>query len=190
MIPSEITVRETTPADLAAIVEVQKAAFGSDNEAGLTAKLLADPSAGPVVSLLALRGAEPVGHILFTRCRVENGGAEQPMLHILAPPAVVPACQKQGIGGRLIAEGLELLRRRGTRLVFVLGHKPITGATDSSREQRNWDFQHPIRLRRSSPTTGWCSPSRKRVSPHRKGGSGAPTRWTAPNTGGNKTYLR
>lgn len=123
MIPSEITVRETTPADLAAIVEVQKAAFGSDNEAGLTAKLLADPSAGPVVSLLALRGAEPVGHILFTRCRVENSGAEQPMLHILAPLAVVPACQKQGIGGRLIADGLELLRRRGTRLVYVLGHK-------------------------------------------------------------------
>lgn len=45
------------------------------------------------------------------------------MFYILAPLAVVPSCQKQGVGRLLIAEGLQLLRERGAKLVFVLGHK-------------------------------------------------------------------
>ena len=62
----EIVIRETVPADLAAIVEVHKKGFGYDKEAGLTAELLSDPTAEPAVSLLALRDGEAVGHILFT----------------------------------------------------------------------------------------------------------------------------
>lgn len=47
----EIVIRETVPADLAAIVEVHKKGFGYDKEAGLTAELLSDPTAEPAVSL-------------------------------------------------------------------------------------------------------------------------------------------
>ena len=74
MMSGEIVIRETVPADLAAIVEVHKKGFGYDKEAGLTAELLSDPTAEPAVSLLALRDGEAVGHILFTRCRI--AGAE------------------------------------------------------------------------------------------------------------------
>ena len=45
----EIVIRETVPADLAAIVEVHKKGFGYDKEAGLTAELLSDPTAEPAV---------------------------------------------------------------------------------------------------------------------------------------------
>ena len=100
-----------------------KKGFGYDKEAGLTAELLSDPTAGPAVSLLALRDGEAVGHILFTRCRIAGAEVQQPLFYILAPLAVVPSCQKQGVGGLLIAEGLRLLRERGAKLVFVLGHK-------------------------------------------------------------------
>ena len=119
----KIVIRETVPADLAAIVEVHKKGFGYDKEAGLTAELLSDPTAEPTVSLLALRDGEAVGHILFTRCRIAGAEVQQPLFYILAPLAVVPSCQKQGVGGLLIAEGLQLLRERGAKLVFVLGHK-------------------------------------------------------------------
>mgnify|MGYP001658778983 FL=1 len=119
----EIVIRETVPADLAAIVEVHKKGFGYDKEAGLTAELLSDPTAEPTVSLLALRDGEAVGHILFTRCRIVGAEVQRPLFYILAPLAVVPSCQKQGVGGLLIAEGLQLLRERGAKLVFVLGHK-------------------------------------------------------------------
>ena len=94
----EIVIRETVPADLAAIVEVHKKGFGYDKEAGLTAELLSDPTAEPAVSLLALRDGEAVGHILFTRCRIAGAEPDRPLFYILAPLAVVPSCQKQGVG--------------------------------------------------------------------------------------------
>ena len=102
----EIVIRETVPADLAAIVEVHKKGFGYDKEAGLTAELLSDPTAEPAVSLLALRDGEAVGHILFTRCRIAGAEPDRPLFYLLAPLAVVPSCQKQGVGRLLIAEGL------------------------------------------------------------------------------------
>jgi len=40
----------------------------------------------------------------------------------LAPLAVIPERQRQGIGGRLIREGLDWLRERDERIVLVLGH--------------------------------------------------------------------
>ena len=145
----EIVIRETVPADLAAIVEVHKKGFGYDKEAGLTAELLSDPTAEPTVSLLALRDGEAVGHILFTRCRIVGAEVQRPLFYILAPLAVVPSCQKQGVGGLLIAEGLQLLRERGAKLVFVLGHK------DSFPERKNWDFRPLIRFWKNMRTTGW-----------------------------------
>jgi putative acetyltransferase len=40
----------------------------------------------------------------------------------LAPVAVDPAHQRQGIGSRLIQRGLELLRNQGEKIVIVVGH--------------------------------------------------------------------
>ena len=116
----EIVIRETVPADLAAIVEVHKKGFGYDKEAGLTAELLSDPTAEPTVSLLALRDGEAVGHILFTRCRIAGAEVQQPLFYILAPLAVVPSCQKQGVGGLLIAAGAGRETRLRTRTQGVL----------------------------------------------------------------------
>ena len=132
-----------------------KKGFGYDKEAGLTAELLSDPTAGPAVSLLALRDGEAVGHILFTRCRIVGAEVQRPLFYILAPLAVVPSCQKQGVGGLLIAEGLQLLRERGAKLVFVLGTRSTTRATDSFPERKNWDFRPLIRFWKNMRTTGW-----------------------------------
>ena len=40
----------------------------------------------------------------------------------MAPISVLPEHQRQGIGGRLIRYGLDLLRNRGEHIVIVLGH--------------------------------------------------------------------
>ena len=52
-----------------------------------------------------------------------NEQQQQPMMHILAPLAVKPEYQRQGIGGMLIKAGIEKLQEKGSNLVFVLGHK-------------------------------------------------------------------
>lgn len=116
-----IRIRETIPDDFDTVMEIHEAAFGHDKEAKLTAALLTDKSAEPVVSLIAFDEETAVGHILFTRASFENGG--DPLMHILAPLAVVPSSQKKGVGGSLIQCGLQKLQDLGSELVFVLGHK-------------------------------------------------------------------
>ena len=117
----EIHVRETDDSDLNDILEVEKQAFGYDKEAELVRQLLNDETAAPVISLLALHENEAVGHILFTKATIE-GTAPTPLVYILAPLAVKPGFQKQGIGGVLIREGLRRLEEIDVEMVFVLGH--------------------------------------------------------------------
>lgn len=120
--PNNIQIRETNTNDFNNIMTVEKQAFSYDKEAKLVAELLADKSAEPMVSLLAFYKDEAIGHILFTRAYFDNQ-EEQPLMHILAPLAVKPEYQRQGIGGMLIQAGIEELQEKGSNLVFVLGHK-------------------------------------------------------------------
>jgi len=117
-----IQIRETNSSDFNDIMIVEERAFGYVKEAKLTADLLKDCTAKPIVSLLAFNGNEAIGHILFTRVYIDEMNIEQPLMHILAPLAVIPEYQKQGVGGLLIQEGLRRLTELGTQLVFVLGH--------------------------------------------------------------------
>lgn len=117
-----ITIRKTNIDDFDGIMQVVKLAFGYYKEAKLVAELLSDKTAEPMLSLLAFDNEKAVGHILFTRTYFENQ-QEQPIMHILAPLAVIPTYQRQGIGGMLINAGLEILKEMGSKLLFVLGHK-------------------------------------------------------------------
>ncbi len=113
-----IIIRETTAADSETIARIHRAAFGQPDEADLTLALLDDPTASPLLSLLAFDGNTAVGHVLFTRVRMTD---QDVLAHILAPLAVVPEHQRHGVGGQLIRAGLQILQQRGSALVFVLG---------------------------------------------------------------------
>ena len=117
-----IIIKETSNNDLITIFEVEKQAFGHDKEARLTEALLSDPTAKPVLSLLAFQNERAVGHILFTRVYINEMSDNQSLMHILAPLAVIPEYQKHGIGKMLIKEGIEKLKQSGSKMVFVLGH--------------------------------------------------------------------
>ena len=114
-------IRTATDADLNEVLSVERLAFGHATEAELVRVLLDDPSAKPFVSLLALTNDRAVGHILFTAARLTKTD-QTASITILAPLAIVPDAQKQGIGGMLIERGLQLLSKSGVDLVFVLGH--------------------------------------------------------------------
>ena len=114
-------ITEASISDLQSVLSIERAAFGQDDEAELVRALLEDPSAQPSLSLLAWVQGRPVGHILFTAARIGDGSAPV-RAAILAPLAVVPDAQRQGVGGRLIEEGVSVLRARGVGLVLVAGH--------------------------------------------------------------------
>lgn len=114
-------IREAKDTDVSEVLLVEKEAFGYDKEANLVKDLLSDPSAQPLYSILAFENNKAIGHILFTSACLE-GKQNGASLSLLAPLAVLPDYQKQGVGGKLIAHGLKLLTAAGIDLVFVLGH--------------------------------------------------------------------
>lgn len=121
MTTRNFTFHITDESDASDIREVETRAFGYSKEADLVAALLKDESARPTLSLLARHEGKAVGHILFTRAAFK-GEMESPLMHILAPLAVIPEYQGRGVGGLLIRTGLEHLRLMGCQRVFVLGH--------------------------------------------------------------------
>lgn len=114
-------IREAKDTDLRDVLLVEKEAFGYDKEANLVRDLLSDPSAHPLYSILAFENYKAIGHILFTSAYLE-GSQNGASISLLAPLAVLPDFQKQGVGGKLIAHGLKLLTNADIDLVFVLGH--------------------------------------------------------------------
>ena len=123
MTTESIQIRAARPDDLPAIHELLTAAFGADEAPRIIRMVdeaLADPSAQPLVSLLALDDDRVAGHVLFTHAEV--AGHEGVEASLLAPLAVHPDAQGKGIGGRLIASGFTALEAMDVALVFVLGH--------------------------------------------------------------------
>jgi putative acetyltransferase len=118
---NELLIREAMETDLNDVLQIERLAFGYEKEADLVRDLLHDPSAKPVLSLLAFQKDRAVGHILFTTAQL-SGSQYSVSIVILAPLAIVPDAQKQGIGGKLIKKGLALLSTSEVDLVFVLGH--------------------------------------------------------------------
>lgn len=112
----DVTVRLAEPADLAAIVALNDAAFGQRDESKIVQRLLKDGDS--VVSLVAEVESHIVGHIQFFRILVDG---EAPVIG-LGPMSVAPSVQKQGIGALLIKSGLDWLRAAGEKRCFVLGH--------------------------------------------------------------------
>ena len=106
--------------DLEDILHINRTAFGQEDEAELVRNLVTDPSAQPVLSLLARYKERAVGHILYTKAILSaHPGISS---YLLAPMSVLPEFQGKGIGGRLIQVGNQILERMGVQLVFVLGH--------------------------------------------------------------------
>lgn len=120
---TSITLRCEQPADCSAVFEVHRQAFRRDDEARLVDALRHNEAAFiPELSIVAVAEGRVVGHILFTRIRIEGPGGHFGESLALAPLAVLPAFQRQGIGGQLIREGLDAARRSGFGSVIVLGH--------------------------------------------------------------------
>jgi putative acetyltransferase len=114
-----VVIREELPADREAVRQVNRLAFAGDAEAQLVDRLR--EGGYTEVSLVAEVDGQIAGHILFSPLAIV--GAEHSVSALaLAPMAVLPEYQKQGIGSQLVRQGLDACRKRGHRSVIVLGH--------------------------------------------------------------------
>lgn len=114
-----IRIRPEQPDDYRAVHRVHAAAFPTEAEANLVDRLRQAGKA--IVSLVAEVDGSVVGHVLFSPVTIQGEAAVYTGLG-LAPVAVLPAHQNQGIGGQLITQGLAVCRQLGQPWVVLLGH--------------------------------------------------------------------
>lgn len=118
-----LIIRVERPEDVVGIHRVNELAFARPEEADVVDRLR--QASIPFLSLVAEDGGAIVGHVLFTPVIVDDGERHAGQ-HVagmgLAPLAVTPERQRQGIGTLLVQRGLELLRTDGCSFVIVLGH--------------------------------------------------------------------
>lgn len=115
-----IIIRPEKLEDYTVISEVNRLAFGRENEARLVKNIRQTANFNPKSSLVAIKNEKVVGHILFSPIIIKSPKGNIPAL-ALAPLAICPEFQNLGIGSQLVKQGLEECQRLG-HIVIVIGH--------------------------------------------------------------------
>ena len=116
-----IEIRKEQKSDYEEVYNLVKTAFekakeSDGNEQDLVVDLRNSDNFVPELSLVAKKDDKVVGYILFTKIQI--GKYEE---LALAPLAVLPEYQRQGIGSKLIKEGHKIAKEMGYHYVVVLG---------------------------------------------------------------------
>ncbi|GAL84666.1 N-acetyltransferase GCN5 [Sporocytophaga myxococcoides] len=117
------------------------AEFSNQKEHILVHKLRYTEAFVPQLSLIAESDNQIVGHILFTKVKIEGNITKESLA--LAPLSVLPKVQNHGIGSRLMKYGLEKAKELDFESVIVLGHPKYYkkfGFVDASR----WNIKCPF----------------------------------------------
>jgi putative acetyltransferase len=110
-------IRTEEPGDIEQVREVLRSAFRTEAESTLVDALRENGQA--VISLVAVRASEVLAHIFFSPVTTAPPGEAKGLG--LAPLAVRPTAQSQGIGSSLVREGLRLCEEKGYDFCVVLG---------------------------------------------------------------------
>ncbi len=121
---NKVLIRPETPADHRAvydlIVKVFHETYGTGQaEADVVKQLRELVDLGPIVSLVAMDNETLVGQIFISSVTI----TDFPDIPVctLGPVGVYAKWQRQGIGSRLITEGLALCKERGYKAAFTAG---------------------------------------------------------------------
>ncbi|MFN8062229.1 MAG: N-acetyltransferase [Vicinamibacterales bacterium] len=115
MTTDTIEIRQECAGDIAAIREVNRRAFGREQEGRIVDALRAN--GGAQLSLVAVDDGRIVGHVMYSPLHVGPVEASA-----LGPLAVDPDVQRRGIGTKLVEAGNDELRRTGCPFIIVVGH--------------------------------------------------------------------
>ena len=141
----EISIRQERVEDREAVYAVNAAAFGRESEATLVNLLRDDKAFIPELSLVARSADQLVGHVLMTEIEIVSEAGKGIRSLALAPVAVIPSFQKQGVGSRLIKAALNKATLLGYPSVIVLGHAdyyPKFGFLPASK----WQIKAPFEV--------------------------------------------
>lgn len=115
-------IRPETAADWESIRHVNTLAFGRSDEARLVDALRRAEALS--ISLVADKAGSVIGHVAFSPVHAAEG--DLPLLG-LAPLAVHPDFQRQGVGAKLMQAGLAAARSAGAAGVLLVGDPSYYG---------------------------------------------------------------
>ena len=136
-------IRKETKKDYKIIYEVNKKAFNQNDESELIKRIRSSNHFIPELSLVAEENGEVIGHILFSKIKIIGERVYESLS--LAPMSVLPKFQKQGVGGKLVKEGLKKARNLGFNSVIVLGHKEYYPRFGFKRASK-WNIKCPFEV--------------------------------------------
>jgi predicted N-acetyltransferase YhbS len=115
-----VTIRHERPSDVPAREELLDRAFGEARFAKTCERLRVGrmPAAG--LSLVATDDGRVVGTVRLWHI---SAGFDRPAL-LLGPLAVDPECRSRGIGAALMNRAIAEARRRGHRIILLVGDEP------------------------------------------------------------------
>ena len=114
-------IRPETVDDYPVIAEVHVQAFGDASEAIFVDVHRHRSAFDPELSLVAEVDGDVIGHALFSPRTIRLMDADVHAVS-LGPIAVLPAYQRRGVGGALIAEGHRVAAAKGCTVCYLVGH--------------------------------------------------------------------
>jgi len=121
-----VIIRQENPADYPIVFDLIKESFKNEEhtdhqEHFLVERLRSSDDFVPELSLVAEIDGEVVGYILLTKVKIIGKEVFESLA--MAPVAVLPEYQNQGIGGKLIVAAHNKGKELGFESVIVLGHE-------------------------------------------------------------------
>ena len=120
-------IRNENESDVEAISEITEKAFQSLAISSHTEQFIIQAlrkANALTISLVAEKEGKIMGHIAFSPVTISDGTANW---YGLGPISVLPALQKQGIGKRLMREGLSRLKSLGAKGCVLVGDSGYYG---------------------------------------------------------------
>lgn len=150
-----LIIRPESRSQAHAVGKIHELAFGRPAEARLVEALRQSDGFLPQLSLVATQDKELVGHILLSPIAIQGEGPATPAL-ALAPLAVLPEYQSQGVGSQLVRCALERCEGLGHPLVVVLGHPRYYTRFGFERASL-YGIRCPYPLEDDSAFMVWCA---------------------------------
>jgi putative acetyltransferase len=139
---SDIIIRTEDKKDYEAVTRINDLAFNQPNEGIMISKLRKNDKFISDLSIVAEIESKVAGHILFFPLNIVSEEKSFEILS-LAPMAVLPEYQRQGIGKKLVIEELKKSKELGFKAVVVLGHPEYYPKFGFERASK-WNIKPPI----------------------------------------------